>query len=134
MTKLDNMVGFAMTTKPEEAKAFYGEKLGLTFVRDDGFALVFDAHGTMLRIAKAQKFTPAQGTILGWEVHDITAAVKDLASAGVSFERYDFMKPDADGIVTFPTGDKVAWFKDPDGNVLSLSQHAHAAAIKQARA
>jgi predicted enzyme related to lactoylglutathione lyase len=132
MAKLENMVGFVMTTKPEEAKAFYGGKLGFTFVRDDGFALVFDAHGTMLRIAKAQKFTPAQGTVLGWEVPDIAAALRSLVAAGISFERYEFMKPDADGIVTFPTGDKVAWFKDPDGNVLSLSQHV--SAIRKARA
>ncbi|MGZ4789719.1 MAG: VOC family protein, partial [Terriglobales bacterium] len=120
MTKLDNMVGFVITTKPDEAKTFYRDKLGFDFLRDDGFALVFDAHGAMLRVGKMQQFTPAQNTVLGWEVPDIAAAVADLTSSGVSFERYDFMKPDPNGIVTFPTGDKVAWFKDPDGNVLSL--------------
>jgi catechol 2,3-dioxygenase-like lactoylglutathione lyase family enzyme len=126
MAKLDHMVGFVMTTKPEEAKQFYEEKLGFKFMRDDGFALVFNAHGTMLRVAKMQHFTPAPGTVLGWEVPDILASIKDLGAAGVRFERYDFMHPDAQGVVTFPTGDKVAWFKDPDGNVLSLSQHAKA--------
>ena len=126
MAKLESMVGFVITTKPEEAKTFYRDKLGFNFLRDDGFALVFDAHGAMLRVGKMQQFTPAQNTVLGWEVPDITEAVKDLASAGVTFERYEFMKPDANGIVTFPTGDKVAWFKDPDGNVLSLGQHATA--------
>ncbi|HVZ16326.1 MAG TPA: VOC family protein [Terriglobales bacterium] len=126
MTRLENIVGFVITTKPEEAKTFYRDKLGFAFLRDDGFALVFDAHGVMLRIARMDRFTPAQYTVLGWEVPDITSAVKDLSAAGVTFERYDFMKPDPDGIVTFPTGDKVAWFKDPDGNVLSLSQHAAA--------
>lgn len=122
--KLDNMVGFIITTKPDQAKDFYAAKLGFKFLRDDGFALVFDAHGTMLRIGKMKDFTPAQNTVLGWEVADISAAVSELVAAGVQFEHYAFMKPDAQGICTFPTGDKVAWFKDPDGNVLSLSQHA----------
>ncbi len=124
MPKLDKMVGFVMTAKPEEAKAFYSGKLGFKFLHDDGFALVFDAHGTMLRAGKAKSVTPAQGTVLGWEVGDIAATVLELSAAGVQFERYEFMHPGPDGIVKFPTGDKVAWFKDPDGNVLSLSQHA----------
>ena len=124
MVKLDCMVGFVMTSQPDAAKEFYGGKLGFKFLRDDGFALVFDAHGTMLRVGKAKSVTPAQGTVLGWEVGGIVNAVHELKAAGVAFERYDFMNPDTDDIVTFPTGDKVAWFKDPDGNTLSLSQHA----------
>jgi len=127
MIRLDRMVGFVMTAKPEEAKRFYSEVLGFKFVRDDGFALVFDAHGLMIRVGKTQNFTPAQSTVLGWEVEDISAAVRDLGAAGAQFERYSFMKQDDQGICTFPTGDKVAWFKDPDGNVLSVSQHAVAA-------
>jgi catechol 2,3-dioxygenase-like lactoylglutathione lyase family enzyme len=123
MVKLDRMIGFVITTKPEEAKAFYGNMLGFRFVNDDGFALVFDAHGQMLRVAKMQSITPAQYTVLGWEVKDISAAVSELSASGVRFEHYEFLKPDAQGIVTFPGGDQVAWFKDPDGNVLSLSQH-----------
>ena len=87
------------------------------------FALAFDAHGAMLRVGKAEKFTPAPGTVLGWEVDDISLAVTELEESGVTFERYAGMQPDAQGIVTFPGGDKVAWFKDPEGNVLSLSQH-----------
>jgi len=121
--KLDRMVGFVMTTRPEESKEFYSNKLGFRFVRDDGFALVFDAYGLMIRVGKMKEFTPQQFTVLGWQVSDIAKAVAELDAAGVKFERYDFMKPDAQGIVTFPTGDKVAWLKDPDGNVLSLSQH-----------
>ncbi len=123
MPQLNRMIGFLMTAQPEKAQVFFSQKLGFKFLRDDGFALVFDANGTMLRIAKAKSVTPAQGTVLGWQVQDIDNAVKELVSAGVTFERYDFMHPDAHGIVTFPGGDKVAWFKDPDGNVLSLSQH-----------
>ena len=127
MPKLEKIVGFALTTNPEAAKAFYGGKLGFKFLHDDGFALVFDANGVMLRISKMKEFTAAQYTVLGWEVTDIAEAVGGLSDKGVKFERYEFMHPDAEGIVTFPTGDKVAWFKDPDGNVLSLSQHASAA-------
>jgi catechol 2,3-dioxygenase-like lactoylglutathione lyase family enzyme len=103
---LDRIVTFLLTKNP------------------DGFALVFDLNGTMLRISKMTEFTPAQHTVLGWEVEDIGAAVDELAQKGVAFERYPGMGQDKNGIATFPTGDKVAWFKDPDGNVLSLSQHA----------
>jgi catechol 2,3-dioxygenase-like lactoylglutathione lyase family enzyme len=116
-------VGFALTTKPDDAKEFYGEKLGFRFVKDDGFALVFDANGTMLRVSKVKDFTPAAHTILGWEVDDIAGAVGELETKGVTFQRYTGMPQDAQAICTFPTGDRVAWFKDPDGNVLSLSQH-----------
>lgn len=123
MIRLDRMIGFVITTKPDEAKSFYADKLGFRFVRDDGFALVFDAHGTMLRVAKTQKFSPTPYTVLGWMVSDIDSVVKELKAQGVPFERYEFMKPDERGVVTFPGGDKVAWFKDPDGNVLSVSQH-----------
>jgi catechol 2,3-dioxygenase-like lactoylglutathione lyase family enzyme len=121
---LDHVVTFLLTMNPDESIRFYRDVLGFNFLRDDGFALVFDLHGTMLRIGKVPGFTPASNTVLGWEVADITAAVRELASKSVAFERYPNMGQDADGIATFPTGDKVAWFKDPDGNVLSLSQHA----------
>lgn len=123
MLKLEKMVGFVVTLRPEEAKAFYADKLGFRFVSDDDFALVFDANGTMLRVVKAKSWTPQQGTVLGWQVNDIAAYVKHFSTRGVEFQRYEFLHPDAQGIVTFPSGDKVAWFKDPDGNVLSLSQH-----------
>jgi catechol 2,3-dioxygenase-like lactoylglutathione lyase family enzyme len=120
---LDRVVTFLLTQKPEAATSFYRDTLGLAYLRDDGFALVFDAGGNMLRISKVPAHTPAQHTVLGWEVDDMTAAVIVLASKGVAFERYPNMGQDEHGICTFPTGDKVAWFKDPDGNVLSLSQH-----------
>jgi catechol 2,3-dioxygenase-like lactoylglutathione lyase family enzyme len=120
---LTNLIGFALTTKPEEAKKFYSETLGFRFVKDDGFALVFDAHGTMLRISKMKEFTPAKHTIMGWQVNDITRAIEALGARGITFERYPGMPQDARGICTFAPGDRVAWFKDPDGNVLSVSQH-----------
>jgi catechol 2,3-dioxygenase-like lactoylglutathione lyase family enzyme len=120
---LNRVVTFLLTQKPEAATSFYRDTLGLAYLRDDGFALVFDAGGNMLRISKVPAHTPAQHTVLGWEVDDMSAAVTELASRGVAFERYPNMGQDEHGICTFPTGDKVAWFKDPDGNVLSLSQH-----------
>ncbi len=121
---MDSVVTFLTTQSPDAAIAFYRDKLGFRFLRDDGFALVFDMNGVMLRIAKAKSFTPAQGTVLGWESRDMAATMKKLVQQGIAFERYPNMGQDADGVCTFPTGDKVAWFKDPDGNVLSISQHA----------
>lgn len=120
------MIGFLMTARPDDAKRFYGDTLGFRFVKDDGFALVFDANGTKLRIAKAEKFQPQQQTVLGWEVSDIRAAVKELSTRGVKFEQFNlpFMKQDELGVWTTPEGDEVAWFKDPDGNMLSISHHA----------
>jgi catechol 2,3-dioxygenase-like lactoylglutathione lyase family enzyme len=119
------MIGFVTCTDTEKTKAFYGDVLGFRFVEDDGFALVFDANATMLRIAKARQFTPAQGTVLGWEVPDVHAAVAELTSNGVHFEQFNlpFLKQDEAGVWTAPNGDHVAWFKDPDGNVLGVSSH-----------
>jgi catechol 2,3-dioxygenase-like lactoylglutathione lyase family enzyme len=119
------MVGFVQTTAPERAMAFYGDTLGFAFLGDDGFALSFDANGTRLRVAKARAFTPAPATVLGWEVADIAAEVRALVERGVRFEQFNlpFLVQDALGIWTAPNGDRVAWFKDPDGNILSLSCH-----------
>jgi catechol 2,3-dioxygenase-like lactoylglutathione lyase family enzyme len=119
-----NIVAFVPSVDPEKARAFYEGVLGLRFVKDDGFALVFDANGIMVRVAKGQQFTPAKYTILGWEVHEIEKIVSRLQERGVVFERFGFFKQDELGIWTAPTGDKVAWFKDPDGNLLSVSEHA----------
>lgn len=125
MALLSKMIGFVNCTDPEKTKAFYGGVLRFRLVGDDGFALVFDANGSMLRVNKARQFTPAQGTVLGWEVPDVQAAVAELSPRGVHFEQFNlpFMKQDDAGIWTAPDGDRVAWFKDPDGNVLSVSQH-----------
>jgi catechol 2,3-dioxygenase-like lactoylglutathione lyase family enzyme len=117
-----NIVAFVPTKDAEKARAFYEGLLGLRFVKDDGFALVLDANGIMVRVARAQ-FTPAPFTILGWQVPDIGKIAAGLKEKGVQFERFGFLEQDELGIWTAPTGDKVAWFKDPDGNVLSVSQH-----------
>jgi predicted enzyme related to lactoylglutathione lyase len=121
---LDRVVTFLLTAQPEAALAFYRDKVGLSFLRDDGFALVFDLNGVLLRIAKVKEFTPMPSTVLGWECRDIRADLTRLQKSGVVFTRYPGMNLDELGIATFPHGDQVAWFSDPDGNVLSLSQHA----------
>jgi catechol 2,3-dioxygenase-like lactoylglutathione lyase family enzyme len=120
---MTRVVTFLLTANPETALTFYRDTLGLTFGGDDGFALVFDMHGVTLRIAKAPQFTPAQHTVLGWEVEDILVAQEGLRRKGITFEIYPNMGQDERAICTFPNGDKVAWFKDPDGNLLSISQH-----------
>jgi catechol 2,3-dioxygenase-like lactoylglutathione lyase family enzyme len=118
-----NIVAFVPITDGDRARAFYEGVLGLKFVKDDGFALVFDANGIMVRMAKMKQVVPAQFTILGWQVTDIENVVRALREKGVHFEIFGFFKQDQLGIWTAPTGDKVAWFKDPDGNILSASQH-----------
>jgi catechol 2,3-dioxygenase-like lactoylglutathione lyase family enzyme len=125
MPVLTRMIGFVVTSNPDKAKAFYGGVLGFREVSDDDFAIMFDANGTRIRVNKAREFTPARGTVLGWEVDDIYAAIRDLAPRGVNFEQFNlpFMKQDEFGVWTPPNGDRVAWFKDPDGNTLSISQH-----------
>jgi catechol 2,3-dioxygenase-like lactoylglutathione lyase family enzyme len=118
-----DIIAFVPTKDPMKARNFYEATLGLQFVGDDGFALVFEANDVMLRVVKVQQFTPAQYTILGWQVRDIANQVSRLQERGVHFERFGFFKQDELGIWTAPNGDRVAWFKDPDGNTLSLSEH-----------
>jgi catechol 2,3-dioxygenase-like lactoylglutathione lyase family enzyme len=123
MLSSGQLVGFVPTRDSNRARAFYEGKLGLQFVSDDQFALVMKAGENMIRIAKGASFVPAQYTVLGWEVMDIEAEVKWLNQRGVTFEKYPFVEDKEFGIWTAPGGAKVAWFKDPDGNLLSLSQH-----------
>jgi catechol 2,3-dioxygenase-like lactoylglutathione lyase family enzyme len=117
------LIGFVPTTDSNRSRQFYEGKLGFKFVSDDQFALVIQAGESMIRIVKGAKFTPAQYTVMGWEVTDIDAMVKWLSGRGIIFEKYPFVQDQKQGIWTTPNGDKVVWFKDPDGNVLSLSQH-----------
>lgn len=122
MLKTSPIVAFVATTTPSRAKEFYAKTLGLRLVSEDGFALVFDAGGTMLRVATVQELRPAGYTVLGWLVPDIDRAARDLARRGVAFRRYDGMVQDAQGVWTAPSGARVAWFADPDGNTLSLTE------------
>jgi len=118
------IIAFAAITNATRARRFYEETLGLTFVADEPPALVFDAHGTMLRLAKLPSVAAAPYTVLGWQVADIAAERDRLAANGVVFERYPGLPQDELDICTFPGGARVAWFKDPDGNLLSLTQFA----------
>jgi len=117
------LVAFLAVRNADNARAFYRDKLGLTLVSEDRFALVFDANGTMLRVTPVGEIPAVRWTVLGWEAPDIEAAVRKLAGAGIAFEHFGGMGQDELGIWTAPSGDKVAWFKDPDGNTLSISQH-----------
>ena len=123
MLAKSKLIGFVQTTDYEKARAFYEGKLGFEFVSLDQFALVMRAGAHMIRIVKMAKFVPAQGTILGWEVDDVPSMAAWLRDKGVVFEKYPFVEDKEHGIWTTPTGDKVAWFKDPEGNILSISQH-----------
>ncbi len=123
MLKDCKLIGIVPTLDKARAKAFYHDTLGIEFVADDGFALVFKLPNAMLRVVPVQELTPQPFTLLGWEVTAIEDEVKALTDAGIVFERYSYFEQDTLGIWTAPNGNKVAWFKDPDGNNLSLSQH-----------
>lgn len=113
---------FAATTQAEQSREFYENKLGLNFIEDTPFALVFDAQGITFRVQKVQEAFPPPYTSLGFEVSDIESMVAKLRSVKVTFEHYDFLDQDELGIWTTPDGAKIAWCKDPDGNLVSFSQ------------
>jgi len=118
-----NIVAFVTIVHTERARSFYRDTLGLTLIREEPpFALVFDAHGILLRLAIGKEVPKNCGTVLGWRVPDIVAAVEELVRAGVEFERFEGMKQDGLGVWTSPSGARVAWFRDPDGNILGLSE------------
>ena len=116
------LMAFLATSKPAEALVFYRDLLGLRLVSDDPFALVFAAGSVSLRIQKVSAHQPLPYTSLGWKVTDIGAKVQKLSEGGARFERFAGLEQDAQGIWTAPSGARIAWFKDPDGNTLSLSQ------------
>src|SRR2546423_6002775 len=116
------LVAFTATTDPNRAKAFYRDILGLTLVSEDSFALVFNVHGTMLRVTTVQEVARAKYTVLGWDVPDIARTANELKNAGVPLERFPGMHQDELGIWKSPSGASIAWFKDPDGNTLSITQ------------
>jgi catechol 2,3-dioxygenase-like lactoylglutathione lyase family enzyme len=113
---------FLATRDAAQALPFFRDTLGLRVLADEPSALVFDANGTMLRVARVKDMAPAPYTVLGWRVADIGAAVRELAGRGIRFERFVDKEQDQYGVWISPSGARVAWFKDPDGNVLSLTQ------------
>ena len=116
------LVAFIPTRDLGAAKTFYGSALGLPVVEESGFAVVFDVGGTQLRVTLVQELAPAPFTVLGWRVPNIAERLGALRSAGVLATRYEGMVQDEDGVWVAPGGTRVAWFKDPDGNTLSLQQ------------
>jgi catechol 2,3-dioxygenase-like lactoylglutathione lyase family enzyme len=123
MLESGKMVGFVLTKDYDQARAFYEGKLGFEFVSQDQFALAMKVGGHFVRISKVPNFTPLRSTVLGWEVENIETVVAWLKQRGVVMEKYPFIQDPERGIWTTPNGDKVAWFKDADGNVLSVSEH-----------
>ena len=122
MLGTSEIIAFAAAADLDRARAFYEGKLGLRLVEQNPFACVFDANGTMLRVTAVAQVACPGYTVLGWRVADITQAMTALVQAGVEFTRYEGMDQDASGVWTTPGGDKIAWFTDPDGNNLSLTQ------------
>jgi catechol 2,3-dioxygenase-like lactoylglutathione lyase family enzyme len=119
------VIAMIATTQPDRAKTFYSDVLGLNLIEDGWFALVYVAGGTRLHIQKVKDFTPLPFTAIGWTVDDIVATASALADKGVRFERFPGMEQDGAGIWTTPDrAAKICWFKDPDGNTLSLTQFA----------
>jgi catechol 2,3-dioxygenase-like lactoylglutathione lyase family enzyme len=116
------IMAFVATSDPARAKAFYRDTLGLHLVSEDQFALVFDVAGTMLRVTTVQEVGAAKYTVLGWQVPDIIRTAKSLHEVGITLEQYRGMQQDELGIWNSPGGAKVAWFKDPDGNTLGITQ------------
>jgi catechol 2,3-dioxygenase-like lactoylglutathione lyase family enzyme len=126
MTKLSEapLIAFLATADTDECKEFYIDKLGFKLLGETTLALEFESGGTMLRIQKVDDFEPQGFTALGWRVTDIQKYVAALTAKGVRFKRYDDFGQDDAGVWTSPTGTKVAWFEDPDGNLLSLAEIA----------
>ena len=122
MLNASRLVCFVATADADRARAFYRDALGLALIEDGGYALVFDANGTQLRVQRVAAVAPHPYTALGWEVDDVTASVRALAARGVAMARFPGLPLDADGIWDTPDGSRVAWFHDPDGNTLSISQ------------
>ncbi len=122
MLETSHLIAFVSTASPARARQFYEETLGLNLIDESPFAVVFDVKGLMLRVTVVDSLQPAPYTVLGWRVEDIAATVRSLTDRGVAFLRYDGMGQDALGIWRAPSKALIAWFKDPDGNVLSLTQ------------
>lgn len=117
-----SLIAFVPTVKPAAAKAFYKDVIGLKLLSEDNFAMVFDANGTILRVTTVRELKPQEFTILGWNVDDIVSTIKSLNQKNIICERYGFFEQDDLGIWVSPNGAKVAWFKDADGNILSITE------------
>jgi catechol 2,3-dioxygenase-like lactoylglutathione lyase family enzyme len=122
MISKSSVIAFVATRQPKRAKAFYQRVLGLKLLYEDPFAIVFHANGTMLRVQKVNEHTVLPYTALGWDVADLRSELKRLSRKKVKALRFEHMTQDGLGVWVTPSGAKLAWFKDPDGNILSLTQ------------
>ena len=118
----NRLMTFVPVSNAEKARAFYRDRLGLRLVSEDPFALVFDVEGVMLRATLVSGFTPQPFTVLGWQVQDARATANNMTWGGIVFERYPGLSQDKDGLWRAPGGALIGWFKDPDGNLLSITQ------------
>jgi catechol 2,3-dioxygenase-like lactoylglutathione lyase family enzyme len=112
------------TSRKDEAARFYSDVLGLTLKGESHGALVYDVTGAELRVSPVPSTTPSPHTVLGFSVEDLAEVVSTLAARGVLFERFPAFRHDENGVWVAPDGAKVAWFRDPDGNLLSAVQYA----------
>ena len=119
----DEVTALVGTMNPEAAKAFYADTLGLKFITDDTYAMVFEGKNARVRVSRVPVINPAQYAVLAFSVDDIEKTVDGLTAKGVVFARFGFFVQDARGVWTAPDGTKVAWFHDPDLNLLSVVQH-----------
>jgi len=122
MLSKEKIMAFVGVRNADQARAFYRDTLGLSLISEDAFALAFDVSGVMLRVTPVKEVNPQPHTVLGWQVSDAATTARSLAKAGVQFERFPGFSQDDDGIWTAPGGAKIGWFKDPDGNILSIAQ------------
>ena len=116
------LMAFVGVWNADKARGFYRDTLGLKMLYEDAVGLVFDVGGIMLRVKLLNEVGPQSNPVLGWQVGDATATARALAGAGVTAIRYPGMQQDDDGIWTAPEGARIAWFKDPDHNILSITQ------------
>lgn len=116
------MIAFIATSRPAEAVAFYRDALGLTFLEETEFSLVFTSGDTMLRVQKLHEVRPRPDTTLGWEVDSIADRIQELSARGIEFEWFEGLPAESGPIWVAPDGTQVVWFRDPDGNLLSITQ------------
>ena len=117
-----DLIAFVPTKDMSRARPFYENTLGLKLEGSSPFACAFRANGVLLRVIAVEQLTPFPFTVLGWDVKDIATTVAGLTAGGVVFERFEGVEQDELGVWLSPGGARVAWFKDPDANTLSLTQ------------
>lgn len=122
MIQGNQLMAFVPVSNADKARNFYRDTLGLRLISEDHFALAFDVEGVMLRATLIPEFTPQPFTVLGWQVLDAASMARKLAEGGIELLHFPGMSQDENGLWRAPSGAVIGWFKDPDGNVLSITQ------------